>query len=116
MAGTPLRWPWRALQLPAANGLAELTKISSCSVRLTRQRASPLPSPLQVDFKTTQHGREINSFSYKGPLAEWAPGDERVHMNAWMFEAKPPPAPVDFVIDCFWFCPAGGGPCLGRQC
>ncbi len=75
-----------------------------------------MPSPSQVDFKTTQHGREINSFSYKGPLAEWGPGDERVHMNAWMFEAKPPPAPVDFVIDCFWFCPAGGGPCLGRQC
>jgi hypothetical protein len=60
---------------------------------------------------------ELSSFSYQGVHAEWATGPERVHMNIWMFDKSPPPAgPVEFVVDCLWFCPANGGPCLGRQC
>jgi hypothetical protein len=54
--------------------------------------------------------------NYSGPGAQWPPGEERVHMNHWMANKEPPPAAQEIAVDCFWFCPEGGGPCEGRQC
>ncbi len=63
-----------------------------------------------------QDGREITGFTYTGERAWWGPGQERVHINHWMFSRVAPPHDMEFALDCFWHCPPNGGPCQGRKC
>ncbi len=94
-------------------------------VRLAQDSASsrkrgPAPAPApQVVLQSSQHGRQVSSFTYTGKYSQWAPGDERVHMNFWMFRRTAPPREMEMVLDCFWFCPSGAKgdqDCIGRRC
>jgi hypothetical protein len=74
---------------------------------------------LQVVLQTSQNGKRLRTFSYTGSSAWWAPGDERVHINFWMFHRVAPPRALELAVDCFWFCPAGvksDKDCIGRRC
>ncbi len=70
----------------------------------------------QVVLQSSQQGRQVSSFTYTGKYSQWAPGDERVHINFWMFKKVPPRTTLEVALDCFWFCPADGKPCRGHKC
>jgi hypothetical protein len=70
-------------------------------------------------LKSSQQGSQLGSFTYSGKYSRWPPGDERVHMNVWMYQRVAPSRELELAFDCFWFCPAGAKSdkeCIGRRC
>ena len=67
-------------------------------------------------MQSFQPGKQLAAFTYSGKYAQWAPGDERVHINSWLFKGIAPRTNLELALDCFWFCPANGKPCQGRMC
>ena len=83
------------------------------------QPAGTLHCPPQVLLQSFQQGQQLGSFTYTGKYSQWAPGDERVHMNFWMYRKIAPPKELELAVDCFWFCPADAKSdkdCIGRKC
>ena len=68
-------------------------------------------SPGSVSFHSTVGATTVQSWTYSGSDAR-TPGDERPHMNLWLFRGSAPlnGQPVEVVFSAFRFC-APGSPC-----
>ena len=78
---------------------------------MTTQGTGPITarivwSPEKIILSTMQNGVALNSWTYTG-ANNFEPGGERVHINFWMYEAKPPQsgATQELVINAFRFSP-----------
>ncbi len=77
----------------------------------TAQGAAPITARIEwaadrIILSTLQNGATINTWTYTG-ANNFAPNNERVHINFWMYEAKPPQsgATQELIVTAFRFTP-----------